>query len=211
MLSSHRSKAVPSLENYETTGITRSALGGSLVSNFAFLKVEWPDLHDEAVRAERLAVADPRVSCFYARRTLELALNWLYQADDTLKLPYRDDLAAQIAEPTLVHLVGPVVRTKMDIIRRQGNVAIHRLAPVSASEAVRVVGELFHVMYWIARSYARNQANVPEAGLAFDQAQIPRPLPAEVRKKKQAEIQAMAEQFDRQQAELAAALRKAQD
>ncbi|TDB85137.1 DUF4145 domain-containing protein, partial [Actinomadura sp. KC216] len=49
------------------------------MSNFGFLKGEWPDLHDEAVRAERLANADPRAACFYARRTLELALNWLYR------------------------------------------------------------------------------------------------------------------------------------
>jgi len=66
-------------------------------------------------------------------------------------------------------------------------------------------------MYWLARHYVRNQANQPSVGLAFDQSAIPRPLPTEVRKKKQAEIQAMAEQFARQQAELAEALRRNQD
>ena len=160
------------------------------MSNFAFLKAEWPELHEEAVRAERIAIADPRASCFYARRTLELALNWLYEADETLRLPFRDDLAAKIAEPTMVKLVGAAVRTKMDIIRREGNAAVHQSGPVSAGDSVRVVGELFHVMYWLARHYVRNQANQPSASLAFDQSAIPRPLPAEVRRKKQAEIQA---------------------
>lgn len=181
------------------------------MSNFGFLAAEWPELHNEAVRAEGIAVTDPRVSCFYARRTLELTLNWLYQADETLRPPYRDDLAAKIAEPTLATLVGPKVRAKMDVIRRQGNAAVHRSGPVLASDAVRIVGELFHVMYWIARNYARNKGNLPAAGLVFDQALVPRPLPAEGHQTKQAEVQAMAGKFARQQAELAEARRKNQD
>ena len=69
-------------------------------SNFSFLQSEWPDLHEEATRAERIAVADPRASCFYARRCLEIAVTWLFQADSALRLPYRDDLAAKLSEPS---------------------------------------------------------------------------------------------------------------
>jgi type I restriction enzyme, R subunit len=90
------------------------------VSNFEFLQAEWPDLYGEASRAERIAVADPRASCFYARRCLEMLLIWLFDVDDTLRLPYRNDLAGRIAEPTLAALVGPAIRTKMDLIRRMG-------------------------------------------------------------------------------------------
>ncbi|WP_182873848.1 DEAD/DEAH box helicase family protein [Microbispora sp. H10670] len=181
------------------------------MGNFEFLCPEWPDLYEEAGRAERLAIADPRVSCFYARRTLELAVTWLYTADDTLRLPYRDDLAALITEPTMVKLVGPVIRTKMDLIRRQGNTAVHRHGPVPPEDAVKTVAELFHVMYWLARRYARNQNALPAAGLAFDQTLIPKPMPAEVRQKKQDELRKMAEEFAKQQAELAKQLRKNQD
>ena len=55
------------------------------MSNFDFLRAEWPELFAEAVLAERNAFADPRISCFYARRTLELAVAWLYAADATLR------------------------------------------------------------------------------------------------------------------------------
>ncbi len=181
------------------------------MSNFAFLQTEWPELHNEAIRAERLAVADPRVSCFYARRTLELAVNWLYEADDTLRTPYQSDLAARIAEPTMVNLAGPAVRTKMDVIRRQGNAAVHRPGPVSPQDAVRATIELFHVMYWLARNYTRAKDGAPASGLSFDRKLIPTPVPAEVRKKKQAEIQKMAEDFARQQEELARAQRRTKD
>jgi type I restriction enzyme, R subunit len=66
------------------------------VSNFDFLRAEWPGLFEEAARAEREAFADPRISCFYARRTLELAVAWLYAADATLRAPYKDDLSARL-------------------------------------------------------------------------------------------------------------------
>ncbi|MBW0101483.1 DEAD/DEAH box helicase family protein [Pseudonocardia sp. KRD291] len=181
------------------------------MSNFGFLQAEWPSLHTEALQAERLALADPRASCFYARRTLELTLTWLFEADSTLQRPYRDDLAAKIAEPTLVKLAGPAIRTKMDVVRRQGNTAVHRSGSVASNDAVRVVAELFHVMYWVARLYSRNPEDLPRPGLAFDQSVIPRPLPAEVRLAKQAELKARAEKFAQQDAELAAQRRRNQD
>ncbi|MEU3018027.1 DEAD/DEAH box helicase family protein [Nocardiopsis sp. NPDC007018] len=181
------------------------------MSNFDFLRAEWPDLHNEAIRAERLAVADPRVSCFYARRTLELAVNWLYEADDTLRIPYQSDLAARIAEPTMVNLVGPAIRTKMDLIRRQGNSAVHRPGPVSHQDSTRTAVELFHVLYWLARNYTRGTVSPPASGLSFQRDVIPTPVPAEVRRKKQAEVQKMAEDFARQQDELAKAQRRNKD
>jgi type I restriction enzyme R subunit len=171
------------------------------VSNFGFLRAQWPDLHDAAARAERIAVADPRASCFYARRCLEIAVAWLFRADGMLRSPYRDDLAAKLSEPTLVNLVGPAIRTKMDVIRRQGNAAVHRPGPVAVNDAIKVVAELFQVMYWLARKYSRNQADLPAAGLVFDQSLIPRPVPAEVRQQRQAELQAQAEAFAKRQAE----------
>lgn len=181
------------------------------MTNFGFLRVEWPDLFEEAVRAERIAIVDPRASCFYARRCLELSLNWLFDADDTLRPPYKDDLAARLAEPTLVNLVGPGIRTKMDLIRRVGNQAVHRVQAVEPHVSLRVVAELFHVMYWIARRYTRSEEDPPADGLAFNQALIPKPLSAEARALKQAELKAQAEVFAKQQEELAKAKRKAED
>lgn len=181
------------------------------MSNFGFLQAEWPELHGEAVRAERLAYADPRASAFYARRVLELAVTWLFEADDTLKLPYRNDLAALIAEPTLVKAAGPAIRAKMDVIRRQGNVAVHRKTPVAPKDAVRTVAELFHIMYWLARTYTLDQAHLPAAALAFDATLIPRPVPAQVRLAKQAELKAQAEKHAAKDAALATERKKNQD
>jgi type I restriction enzyme, R subunit len=157
-------------------------------SNFTFLRAGWPDLAAEATKAERLTAADPRSACFYARRTLELAVQWLYDADRSLRRPYRNDLSAMLFEPSFQGAVEERVRVKMDFIRKQGNAAVHRRTAVKVEAATGVVKELFHVLYWLAHMYARHEADVPRAGLTFDAAAIPRPATAEQR---QASIEAL--------------------
>ena len=88
------------------------------MSNFTFLKAEWPGLHDAASKAESLAYPDARTACVYARRTLELAVHWLYQHDPALKLPYQDHLSALIHEPTFRAALGPTVFAKAAITIR---------------------------------------------------------------------------------------------
>lgn len=157
-------------------------------SNFAFLRSAFPDLAIDAAKAERNALADPRTSCFYARRALELAVHWLYDADRQLRRPYRDDLSAMLFEDSFKAVVDARVRAKMDVIRRQGNAAVHRRQPIKPDVSVATVRELFHVMYWIARTYARDPAGSPDAGLTFNAQAIPRPATAQER---QASIDAL--------------------
>ncbi|MGA9316146.1 MAG: DEAD/DEAH box helicase family protein [Solirubrobacteraceae bacterium] len=150
--------------------------GGSSTapSNFTFLKPGWPELYPEAEKAEQNMAADPRASCFYARRTLELAVQWMYDADDTLRRPYRTALSALLFEPTFLTLVEQPIRAKMDVIRKQGNAAVHDNKRIAPNEAVTAVRELFHVLFWIARTYARTPEYAPPASLVFDPETIQR-------------------------------------
>ena len=175
------------------------------MSNFAFLRSEWPGLFAEAARAEHAGVADPRTSCFYARRCLELAVGWLYDVDAKLVQPYQNDLSARLSEPTFRALVGHDIQTKMDLIRRQGNTAVHKSRPVTMTDSLQVLGQLFQVLFWLARHYSREPAHLPAAGLTFDPALVPRPVPASVRLKRQAELKAQAEKLAEQDKELARA------
>jgi len=168
-------------------------------SNFAFLQAGWPALFAESLRAERNTIADPRAACFYARRSLELAITWLYQAEPKLSPPYKDDLSALLFEPTLRTLVGPAIHTKMDLVRRQGNAAVHKTRPITPNDALPVVRELFHVMFWLARRYA----TTPVANAQFDQTLIPKPVPASVRIQTQAELKTLAEQLEARDRDLA--------
>jgi len=158
------------------------------VSNFAFLHAEWPELFREVARAERNGVADPRASCFYARRALELTVLWLYEADRTLQQPYRDDLSARLFEPTFRALVGNDIQTKCDLIRRQGNRAAHKTKPMTTSDSLPVLGQLFQVLFWLARNYSRDPANLPPADLRFDAQLVPRPMSPQARMQRQVEL-----------------------
>lgn len=173
------------------------------MGNFGFLEAEWPDLSEEAARAEQHVHADPRAACFYARRTLELALGWLFDADRALRRPYRNDLSAKIHEPSLRNLVGPGVSAKMELIRKRGNLAVHDRRPVAARQALPVVRELFHVLYWLARNYTRDPAAVPASALAFDEKLIPQPAPA-AHVTTRAELTELADRLTAQDAALAA-------
>lgn len=144
--------------------------------NFTFLKAGWPDLYMESVKSECSTVSDPRTSCVYARRALELSVRWLYTVDQGLRWPSKNDLSAMLLEPSFTAVVEVKVRAKMDVIRKQGNAAVHRSTPVTASESEAVVRELFHVLYWLARTYALKPELAPPDGLSFDPVVIPQPL-----------------------------------
>ncbi len=64
------------------------------MSNFRFLQSEWPEVHEAASKAEGAIHGDPRTACFYARRTVELAVTWAFKADRSLRMPYQDNLMA---------------------------------------------------------------------------------------------------------------------
>ena len=125
------------------------------MSNFAFLQSEFCALFPNANRAEVLAFFDPRGSCFYARLTLELAVNWLYDHDQTLKRPYQQMLGALLHEPTFQQLLPPPLFNKAKAIQKAGNLAAHSPKPIRSFDAVRICKELFHLLFWLARTYTR--------------------------------------------------------
>src|SRR5207248_2596129 len=141
------------------------------MSQFAFLQREWSAVFDAAVRAEAAVHSDPRTACFYARRALELSVAWTYKHDTALKLPYQDNLSALIHEPSFKATAGEAVFSKARVINTLGNRAVHGHRAIPAGDALVAVRELFHVMYWLAHTYARGTRPAP--GLAFDAAALP--------------------------------------
>lgn len=180
-------------------------------SNFGFLQHGWPDLFAEASRAEKALPTDPRAACFYARRTLELVVAWLYRAETgrggSLRMPYKADLSAFLFEPSFKLLVGPALHAKMDVIRKQGNSAVHTARPVLAADALAVLRELFHVGFWLARHYGRDAAARPSPGLQFQAELLPAP-DAGASPQTQAALQKLAQDLAERDATLAAAQQK---
>ena len=145
------------------------------VSQFVFLQPEWPAVFDAAAKAEAAVHPDPRTACFYARRALELAVAWAYKSDASLRLPYQDNLSALIHEPSFKAAAGEAVFSKARVINTLGNQAVHSHRPIQQFDALTAVRELFHVSYWLARTYVRGAKPAP--GLAFDANALPRTAP----------------------------------
>jgi type I restriction enzyme R subunit len=172
------------------------------MNNFDFLQSEWPALFESASKAEAAVFPDSRTACFYARRTLELAVGWLYQYDKALKLPYQDHLDALLHEPSFKNTVGTAVFTKTVAIKKLGNMAVHSHKPISQLDALTAVRELFHVCYWLARTYAKGTK--PADGVLFDQKLLPTSSPVSVRTLGQ--LQALAASVAEKDAKLSALL-----
>ncbi|TLF72423.1 DEAD/DEAH box helicase family protein [Nocardia cyriacigeorgica] len=145
-----------------------------MVGNFDFLQAEWPQLYAEAKNAERDALFDPRTTCFYVRRTVEHTVRWIYRTQN-LPEPYKTDLAARIHDGKFVSVVGHALVTKMDLIRRLGNTAVHDVNPVSKDSGRKALAELFHILSWLARTYATQPSSKPSPQQQFDPARLPKP------------------------------------
>src|SRR5450830_206057 len=143
-----------------------------MMSNFTFLQAEWSFLHEAAQRAEQAVYNDPRTACFYARRSLELGVAWLYAHDKAFKVPYQDNLSAFIFEPSFRQQVGDALFTKAKLIKDLGNLAVHSQKKVLEGDALSAVRELFHFCFWLARRYGRTAR--PEPGLVFAPALLPK-------------------------------------
>jgi len=172
------------------------------MSQFAFLQREWEAVYDAAAKAEAAVHPDPRTACFYARRALELAVAWAYKHDAALKLPYQDNLSALIHEPSFKSAAGEAVFSKAKVINTLGNRAVHGHRAVPYEDALVAVRELFHVTYWLARTYARTAPPAP--GMAFDATALPSIAFAALQTAEQ--LQALEEQLQQKDEKLVALL-----
>jgi type I restriction enzyme R subunit len=137
-----------------------------LPNSFAFLQTEWPAVYEAADKAAAAVYPDPRTSCFYARRALEIAIAWAYKSDASLRLPYQDNLSALVHKPTFKAAAGEAVFSKARVINTLGNQAVHSQRPIMQFDALTAVRELFHVSFWLACTYARGAKSDPD--LTFD-------------------------------------------
>lgn len=168
------------------------------MSNFSFLQEEWLAIHDSASKAESYLNTDCRAACWYARMTLEQMVNWLYKVDPNFRC-YEESLGARVHDPSFRHNAGESIFTKATLVIAIGNRAAHGKVTRRA-DALTAITELFHIAYWLARTYGTRQR--PNPALQFNPALIPPAPPA-----KSLSVEELAKQEDRlkqQQAENAA-------
>jgi type I restriction enzyme R subunit len=168
------------------------------MSNFTFLAAEFPAVHEAAVEAERQAGVSPTAAAFFAGKAVEVAMKWAFRTDAGLKLPYQDNIAALLHEPSFRRAAGEAVFAKAKYINSLRNRAVHEEKKTSPGDAAGAVKELFHVCFWFARTYARKSK--PADGLTFDASVLSRR--DDVLKKAFVQIKAQQAELDARNGEL---------
>lgn len=129
-------------------------------------------LYEPAKGAEQLVNSDPRACCMRTRHALEQAVHWLYTNDRDLRLPYDTSLGVLLTQPAFEKLLPPHIHQKARLIQKLGNQAVHGNQRIGSGDAMRLVRELFHVLFWLARTFTR--ASDPKSIVAeWDDKRVP--------------------------------------
>ena len=140
------------------------------MSNFTFIKADFPDLYVDALEAERLTFTSPTATAIFCRSTFENAVNWLYENDAKLTRPWRADLSTLMHEHDFQSLFNRTLFAELNLIRKTGNAAAHG-SKINEQDALASLKYLFRFLRFLAIYYGKK---TPESQ-AFDDSLIPRP------------------------------------
>ncbi len=181
------------------------------MTNFSFLQpqTEYAMFAPAAVEAERVFSASPAMCAVGCRKALELAVKWVYSADNTMRMPYKDNLQSLIHEPTFRFAVDYNTWGKLPFIIKLGNLAVHTERSVQPSDALASLQGLFEFIQWVDYCYGNDYAEQK-----FDEALIPKEKVVVDTKKikeqesllgeKDAEIEALRKQIEQMSEQITA-------
>ncbi|MBA2653099.1 MAG: DEAD/DEAH box helicase family protein [Tatlockia sp.] len=136
-------------------------------SNFSFLSENWDFLFQDANFVESYVLCDPRAAAIYARRTLELALKWLFENDTAIKSPYELNLASMIHEPSFSNMIQRGLFFDIKFIHRLGNIAVHGDDNISPQESLKATVALHQFLGWMARVYTTEGAKPKQFQITY--------------------------------------------
>lgn len=142
----------------------------TMESNFDFLQGDWPEFAGHAKAVERLVHIDARGACIRARFLAEQVVLWMYEFDEDLAVPPDNRMGSLIHEMPFKKITGYKIFSKIDAIRRLGNIAAHDRKTISERDALTACREAFHLMYWLWSTYSDGQVR-PD--IPFDPGLIP--------------------------------------
>ena len=125
------------------------------MSNFEFLQStnEYALFAPAAIEAERVYSSAPAMCAVGCRKALELAVKWVYSADNTMQMPYKDNLQSLIHEPSFRFAVDYNTWGKLPFVIKLGNLAVHTEKSVQKSDALASLKGLFEFIQWVDYCY----------------------------------------------------------
>lgn len=127
-------------------------------SNFEYLasKNEYKLFAPACIEAENVLNTSPSMSVVGCRKALELAVKWVYSADCTMSMPYKNNLQALIHEPSFRFAVDTKTWGKLPYIIKVGNLAVHTDKTITRGDAVLALSSLFEFIQWIDYCYGES-------------------------------------------------------
>ncbi len=182
------------------------------MSNFEFLssRKEYALFAPAAIEAERVYTSAPAMCAVGCRKALELTVKWVYAADSSMTMPYRDNLQSLIHEPSFRFAVDHNTWGKLPYIVKLGNLAVHTEKSVQKSDALMALKGLFEFIEWVDYCYGRDyeerkfeESRIPTERVVVDTKKIKeqesllgeKDAEIEALRKK---IEALSEQFTRE-------------
>ena len=125
------------------------------MTNFSFLKEKstYALFASACIEAERIFAASPAMCAVGCRKALELAVKWVYAADTTMEMPYRDNLQSLLYEPSFRFAVDRNTWGKLPFIAKLGNEAVHTGHNIQKGDALLCLQSLFEFVQWIDYCY----------------------------------------------------------
>ena len=138
--------------------------------NFLFLaeKTEYTLFAPACVEAEKVYASAPALCAVGCRKAMELAIKWVYAADQTMKMPYKDNLKSLVFEPSFRFAMDYNTWGKLCYIAKLGNLAVHTGRNVQPGDALAALRGLFEFVQWIDYCYGSDYQE-----RSFDQGLIP--------------------------------------
>lgn len=139
--------------------------------NFDFLKeqgVYYELFADACIEAEKIFATSPAMCAVGCRKALELAVKWVYAADSSISMPYKDNLASLLHEYSFKECLDERVWRPLLGINKLGNLAVHTDKLVKPADAALSLRSLFNFIDWIDYCYGANYVE-----RSFDEKKIP--------------------------------------
>ena len=133
------------------------------MSNFSFLTTQpaYALFAPAAVEAEKVFAASPAMCAVGCRKALELAVKWVYAADSTMQMPYKDNLQSLLHEPSFRFAVDRATWGKLPFIVKLGNLAVHTERAVQLGDALLSLRGLFAFIQWVDYCYGKDYVTTP--------------------------------------------------
>lgn len=181
------------------------------MTNFSFLKEKptYALFAPACVEAERIFAASPAMCAVGCRKALELAVKWVYAADTSMEMPYRDNLQSLLHEPSFRFAVDRNTWGKLPFIAKLGNEAVHTGHNIQKGDALLCLQSLFEFAQWIDYCYGTayqerkfDPARIPAEKIAVDVKKIKEQ--ESLLDEKQAEIEKLRKQIEEMSARFTA-------